>query len=98
MNIVKVFFAFDEIDRFNAWENKQDVCRDGKPANPERGEVFYGLKQRGGNGGAVALFEFEEATVMIAVAVMLHGFNRQVELFIEQFLNSFFGGKRHCKR
>jgi len=97
VNIGKVFFALDQIDRLNAGKDEQYSGRYGNAPHSESGKIFHRLKQGGVNGSAVAFFELKQATVMIAVAVILHRLGWQMELFVKQFLGCFFGRNGHCK-
>ena len=86
------------IGRLRLGQDEQNICGDGNAAHTEGGKIFNCLKQGGVNGSPIALFEFEQTAVVIAVAVVLHGFGRQVELFVKQFLDCFLRGKGHCGR
>jgi hypothetical protein len=97
VNVGKIFFTLYKIDRLNTGKDEQYSGGHGNTSHSESRKIFNRLKQSGVNGSAIALFEFKEATVMIAVAIILHRLGRQTELFVKQFLCRFFRGKGHRK-
>ena len=59
VNIGKVFLALNKINCFDAGKHKQYPGRYRNATYTKGRKIFYGLKQGGIDGGAIALFEFE---------------------------------------